>query len=48
MFMFMEELNCGKILIVDDDREIASLISDALTVKGTNALAFNGEHASLY
>ncbi|HQI16684.1 MAG TPA: response regulator, partial [Bacillota bacterium] len=35
-----------KILIVDDDREIASLISDALTDEGYQCLlAFNGEHA---
>ncbi|MEA4845833.1 MAG: response regulator transcription factor [Clostridiaceae bacterium] len=35
-----------KILIVDDDREIASLISDALTDEGYECLlAFNGEGA---
>lgn len=35
-----------KILIVDDDREIALLISDALTDEGYECLlAFNGEQA---
>jgi DNA-binding response OmpR family regulator len=45
MFIGRSEI-MEKILIVDDDREIASLISDALTDEGYECfLAFNGEHA---